>query len=254
MAELPESTTDPAVVYAYAHREGRNLAGGTELERFLRRRDTPCPGCGYNLRDLVIEHCPHCNEPVSVELLTAAEYQVIAPGALWTLRGAALVAMLTAIYTALVPVESGLFPEQCARVLDSDAATTFGVPVGVPGALLHAALLVGSVFVGYRWPIARRRTVWLAVSTLGLVGLGATLWLIALQVAVVGVLCDLCFWPNLFSVIACATAFAKGSLGVALRFGASAEGPMGASVQQVNLGITAACLLIVLFAIGQVIA
>ncbi len=37
------------------------------LVGFLKGRDTPCPGCGYNLRDLRGVACPECGEELSVE-------------------------------------------------------------------------------------------------------------------------------------------------------------------------------------------
>lgn len=40
-----------------------------EVERlagYLKGRDAPCPGCGYNLRDLRSEICPECGESLSV--------------------------------------------------------------------------------------------------------------------------------------------------------------------------------------------
>ncbi|MCC5823768.1 MAG: hypothetical protein LAT64_11780 [Phycisphaerales bacterium] len=40
--------------------EAERLAG------YLKGRDAPCPGCGYNLRDLIGETCPECAETLSV--------------------------------------------------------------------------------------------------------------------------------------------------------------------------------------------
>ncbi len=41
-----------------------------ELVQFLAERDTPCPGCGYNLRGLRSSRCPECEQPLvlSVQL------------------------------------------------------------------------------------------------------------------------------------------------------------------------------------------
>jgi hypothetical protein len=40
--------------------EAERLAG------YLKGRDAPCPGCGYNLRDLRSMTCPECDEALSV--------------------------------------------------------------------------------------------------------------------------------------------------------------------------------------------
>ncbi|MEA5613132.1 hypothetical protein [Nodularia spumigena] len=36
------------------------------LAGYLKGRDAPCPGCGYNLRDLLGETCPECGEALTV--------------------------------------------------------------------------------------------------------------------------------------------------------------------------------------------
>jgi hypothetical protein len=36
------------------------------LAGYLKGRDAPCPGCGYNLRDLIGERCPECGEALTV--------------------------------------------------------------------------------------------------------------------------------------------------------------------------------------------
>lgn len=44
------------------------------LAEYLSRRDVSCPGCGYNLRGLVDEHCPECGqdvEEVTLRLLSS---------------------------------------------------------------------------------------------------------------------------------------------------------------------------------------
>ncbi len=33
---------------------------------FLRDRDYPCPGCGYNLRQLLSPKCPECGQPLKL--------------------------------------------------------------------------------------------------------------------------------------------------------------------------------------------
>lgn len=36
------------------------------LAGYLKGRDAPCPGCGYNLRDLLGQTCPECGEALTV--------------------------------------------------------------------------------------------------------------------------------------------------------------------------------------------
>lgn len=38
------------------------------LARFLRARDTPCPRCGYNLRDLAGSTCPECGDGLALQV------------------------------------------------------------------------------------------------------------------------------------------------------------------------------------------
>ncbi|KAA0217199.1 MAG: hypothetical protein DYG94_01835 [Leptolyngbya sp. PLA3] len=38
------------------------------LERFLAEHDTPCPGCGYNLRGLEGDLCPECGERLELRI------------------------------------------------------------------------------------------------------------------------------------------------------------------------------------------
>lgn len=39
-----------------------------ELKSFLASRDAPCPGCGYNLRGLIADRCPECNEELRLQV------------------------------------------------------------------------------------------------------------------------------------------------------------------------------------------
>lgn len=38
------------------------------LRSFLANRDTPCPGCGYNLRGLTDATCPECGIPIELSV------------------------------------------------------------------------------------------------------------------------------------------------------------------------------------------
>src|SRR5262245_3584017 len=39
---------------------------GVDLRAFLATRDTPCPGCGYNLRGIQGAACPECNQRLAL--------------------------------------------------------------------------------------------------------------------------------------------------------------------------------------------
>lgn len=39
---------------------------------YLNGRDTPCPGCGYNLRGLKSMACPECDEPLTIRSIKYA--------------------------------------------------------------------------------------------------------------------------------------------------------------------------------------
>ena len=36
------------------------------LAEFLERHDAPCPVCSYNLRGVVLGHCPECRSPITL--------------------------------------------------------------------------------------------------------------------------------------------------------------------------------------------
>ncbi len=38
------------------------------LLEYLRERDVPCPGCGYDLRDLAQPRCPECREDLALSV------------------------------------------------------------------------------------------------------------------------------------------------------------------------------------------
>lgn len=43
-------------------------AGPDMLQTFLTGRDVPCPGCGYNLRDLPGGRCPECGDDLVLQV------------------------------------------------------------------------------------------------------------------------------------------------------------------------------------------
>lgn len=83
------------------------------LAEYLAATDAPCPGCGYNLRDLTTEECPECALPLSVPLLhahsvgrTGVGVKDVAKGVLTTIvvcvGGVAVVSLVVAAAFALM--------------------------------------------------------------------------------------------------------------------------------------------------------
>ena len=245
-------STNELVDYSYAHRPGKGVAGGTPLQRYVRQRHVPCPNCGYDLCDLIIEHCPACEEALSVEKLKAAERQVLRPATLLLIRVVTVAAMLIAGYTWLVPESEGLFAESCEQLFASDWATSFGAPLGLIGALFYLVLGGLSFFTGQQLRVHRRRAVWLPLTMLALTGVGTIIWLLMVEAFVFAGFCDKCFWSHVFGAIACVAVLIVGPIGTAMRSGIRPEGPVGASRAQMDLTVAGAALLVLVFAIGQV--
>ena len=57
------TSPDPAAAPAAAE--------GLDLRRYLATRDLPCPGCRYNLRGLISDRCPECNQPLELQVSLA---------------------------------------------------------------------------------------------------------------------------------------------------------------------------------------
>ncbi len=44
----------------------------TLLASYLRDRDVPCPGCGYNLRGITTDRCPECSRAIALHVMGAS--------------------------------------------------------------------------------------------------------------------------------------------------------------------------------------
>ncbi len=96
LAPTPPTSTESPALTPFAADQAR-------LYDHLAGRDTPCPGCGYNLRDLTAPRCPECDRPLRLEV-RAAE---VTP--LWLLLAAAPCAFsLIATILMAVPVAIGV--------------------------------------------------------------------------------------------------------------------------------------------------
>ncbi|MEO1535249.1 MAG: hypothetical protein AAFS11_06795 [Planctomycetota bacterium] len=47
------------------------MSDADQLRAYLADRDVPCPGCKYNLRDLVHVSCPECDAAIDLAALTS---------------------------------------------------------------------------------------------------------------------------------------------------------------------------------------
>ena len=70
------------------------------LHMFLTARDVPCPGCGYNLRDLTGTKCPECGEDLVLQVWLE-EPKIAAPitGLIGLAAGAGMNGLLIAFMT-----------------------------------------------------------------------------------------------------------------------------------------------------------
>lgn len=79
----------------------------------------------------------------------------------------------------------------CDEVLQSRWSQWFGIPVGVFGLLVYAAILVDSLLTTLRDP-AKSRWIATALAMFSLVAAAAGIWFFSLQVFAVGKLCKWC--------------------------------------------------------------
>src|SRR5687767_1558739 len=65
------------------------------LTQFLADRDLPCPGCGYNLRNLTSPRCPECNQSLELAVrLTEPKQGWLIAGLVGLSAGAGLTGLL----------------------------------------------------------------------------------------------------------------------------------------------------------------
>ncbi len=131
------------------------------LRAYLHERDTPCPGCGYNLRDLKADRCPEC----ALELAL----RVASPPVRLTRLSSAVVGLgMGAGLGALVCLEA------LARIWTADAAwdgpITRRCTLGV-GIVAFHALALGVLIGGRGWFCGR--------GTAGRAALVAACWALA---------------------------------------------------------------------------
>lgn len=83
------------------------------LADWLRERDCPCPGCGYNLRNLRAQQCPECARGLLVAELTTIDEDRKANArdlemgrfAWWLLAGATLLMVLATYFVRASTVD-----------------------------------------------------------------------------------------------------------------------------------------------------
>src|SRR5438874_1764600 len=97
---------DRAGIPADISRSPETERDGGLLREYLAGRDTHCPLCGYNLRDLVGNRCPECGERITLQV-NAVEPRLAAPIA--GLVGLSAGAGLSGLLLVYVMIQSLLF-------------------------------------------------------------------------------------------------------------------------------------------------
>lgn len=101
------------------------------LRAWLRDRDVPCPGCGYNLRGLTRNVCPECGEVVILGITTIRHRLWSWPAAVGVLAAVLVFTALIAVL-ALAKLWDGVGWENASWEL-LVAAVVFGVGAGYAG-------------------------------------------------------------------------------------------------------------------------
>ncbi len=119
------------------------------------------------------------------------------PRLLLAIRALVVGALATGAYLAWISFSGasavGCGPSSgCAQVLHSRWAYWLGVPVSVFALAVYAAILVTSLRLGRKTPVAGQRQAWRILIPCAVLVLGAAVWFVALQLFVIKQLCPFC--------------------------------------------------------------
>jgi hypothetical protein len=113
------------------------------LALYLRDRDAPCPGCGYNLRGVTLDRCPECNRSIELGVrLTHDASRAWAAGMAGTFAPAICAGAELALVTFVI-IREGSFPPRDASWF------ILYIPVG--------AVISGGVLTALLWKQSARR-------------------------------------------------------------------------------------------------
>jgi hypothetical protein len=134
---------------------------GCMMTEFLADRDTPCPGCTYNLRGLTGSVCPECSQPLelSITLSEGRVGQLIA-AVVGPAMGAGSAAALLATIVVIVTLQSKSWPRGDEAKLLIWTPGAILLCLGVPAIML--ARRTGRVWFRQRSTGTRRWIVVLA--------------------------------------------------------------------------------------------
>ncbi len=117
----------------------------------------------------------------------------------WTIRVAALVALIASTALAKSSIQGGdLFgcnalPQfDCEHILKSPWAKWLGIPVSLPGVAVYAAILLGSFLIRPRVSFRVRHIAWVAISGLSLLAAGSAVWFLGLMAVELEKICLYC--------------------------------------------------------------
>jgi len=126
-----------------------------------------------------------------------ASDQVISRGTIVLLRLLLAAALLIALYLGYVSFSgagvAGCRPDSgCDQVLDSRWSKWFGIPVSVPAVLLYGLMLAATFRYTSAVSAAQQRQAWAILLPAAWAVIGAVVWFITLQVAVIRAVCPYC--------------------------------------------------------------
>jgi uncharacterized membrane protein len=136
-----------------------------------------------------------------------ASDQVLSRGTVVVVRLLLAAALLIALYLGYVSFSgtgvAGCRPDSgCDEVLDSRWSKWFGVPVSVPAVLLYGLLLAATFRCTSAANAAQQRQAWAILLPASWAVIGAVVWFVTLQIAVIKAVCPYCMTAHACGFVA----------------------------------------------------
>jgi uncharacterized membrane protein/protein-disulfide isomerase len=130
----------------------------------------------------------------------------------WTLRAVLVAALALSIYLSWVfiaerPLAGCGGADGCESVLTSRWAKWLGIPVSFGAVAVYGSMLAASIFLGPRVPRRVSDAAGWTLTLLAAVAIGAAVWFVVLQVAVLGHYCLYCIATHVCAIAAGGIAF-----------------------------------------------